>query len=142
MDAVCFVGVAVGFVLVRRQQCGTTQKHPSQHAVFGIEREIDISVEVFPTKEELNEMEGRMPPCEHGWFDSVYDSAKLHYRAWVPASNNPRAVVIFMHGIHTHSGKTQNRVAENGLEFIPLNSHTLVRHSVSYCEKQQAKQSC
>jgi hypothetical protein len=53
--------------------------------------------------------------CDHGWFESSYQSAKLHYRKWLPpatttdtaqtAPRSPRAVVIFMHGISTHSGK-------------------------------------
>jgi alpha-beta hydrolase superfamily lysophospholipase len=59
--------------------------------------------------------------CDHGWFESSYQSAKLHYRKWLPAPPptttttttpttstappSPRAIVIFMHGISTHSGK-------------------------------------
>ena len=79
-----------------------------KHKVFGVERLIDASV--FPSAAEINELERRSPPCEHGWFDSCYQSAKLHYRKWIPtvgtgSAEAPKAIVIFMHGISTHSGK-------------------------------------
>ena len=73
--------------------------------VFGVEREIDIPDEVAPTPTEIQAMEDLLPPCEHGWFDSVSKAAKLHYRKFLPAAQKPKGVVCFMHGISTHSGK-------------------------------------
>jgi alpha-beta hydrolase superfamily lysophospholipase len=79
------------------------------HIVFGVERNIEIPDTVFPTELELKDLENLMPPHEHGWFDSCYMKSsssscyKLHYRKWVP--KKPKAVIIFMHGISTHSGK-------------------------------------
>ena len=76
------------------------------HKVFGVERDIDIPADTFPTDDELKALECTMPGCEHGWFDSVVDAAKLHYRKWVPSQQTkPAAIIIFMHGISTHAGK-------------------------------------
>jgi alpha-beta hydrolase superfamily lysophospholipase len=72
--------------------------------IFGVERKVEIDPKVFPTEEEMSKVENTMPGCEHGWFDSVYEGAKLHYRRFVPPK--PKAVVIFAHGISTHSGKS------------------------------------
>ena len=55
-----------------------------KHTVFGVERDIDIYQDVFPTPEELEDMESRLPGCEHGWFDSVTTPLKLHYRKFLP----------------------------------------------------------
>jgi Serine aminopeptidase, S33 len=76
------------------------------------------------------------PGCEHGWFPSCYHSAKLHYRKWVPSSSTdavaPKAVVIFMHGINTHSGKVVV-VPRTGQKLsIAVLADTLVRqHNVA-----------
>jgi acylglycerol lipase len=72
--------------------------------VFGEERTIDIPSADFPTAKEIEELEGYMPPCEHGWYESVTDQAKLHYRYWIPQPR-PQAVLIYQHGIQTHGGK-------------------------------------
>lgn len=76
-----------------------------KHTVFGVERDLDIPVEVFPTPEEIEEMEQAIRMCEHGWFESSFQKAKLHYRKFLPPSGRePKAVVIWMHGISSHSG--------------------------------------
>jgi alpha-beta hydrolase superfamily lysophospholipase len=76
------------------------------HKVYGAEVDIEIPTEVFPTKEEIDAMEAATPGCQHGWFESTYENAKLHYRYWVPENEEkPKGVVIFMHGISTHTGK-------------------------------------
>ena len=61
------------------------------HHVFGVERDIDIYENDFPTPAELEDMEDRLPGCQHGWFDSVSsnnkeqgDALKLHYRKFLP----------------------------------------------------------
>ena len=75
-----------------------------KHKIFSVERDIDIPENVFPTDSELSSMEGILPGCEHGWFDSVVDGAKLHYRKFLP-KGKPKAIIIFSHGISTHCGK-------------------------------------
>jgi alpha-beta hydrolase superfamily lysophospholipase len=79
------------------------------HKVFGVEREIDIPPELFPTEPELDQLNGPsvLPACQkHGWYESVYKKAKLHYRYFVPPEKKePRAVIIYAHGIATHGGK-------------------------------------
>lgn len=85
---------------------------PVHHRVFGEDRA--IQTDKFPTEAEIDTLEALMPPCEHGWFDSCYQNSKLHYRKYLPKGNtseqngNLKAVVIFMHGISTHSGKAVN----------------------------------
>jgi acylglycerol lipase len=75
------------------------------HKVFDAEVDIEIPTEVFPTAEEMEEMEKAMPGGGHGWFESSYQNAKLHYRSWVP-KGEVKGIIIFMHGISTHIGKT------------------------------------
>jgi acylglycerol lipase len=72
-------------------------------SVFGVERNIEDSN--FPSEDEINALEASLPGgCVHGWFPSSYQNAQLHYRKWIPATTT-RAIVIFMHGISTHSVK-------------------------------------
>jgi len=89
-----------------------------KHKVFGVERAVDIPENVFLSEEERRQMEQAMPWHEHCWFPSSFNSDhQLHYRKWMPSTNNatsrkPKAVVIFMHGIQTHSGKAN--ILSNG----------------------------
>lgn len=77
-----------------------------KHTVFGVERNIDIYENVFPTPDEIKDMESRLPGCEHGWFDSVTTPLTLHYRKFLPSSGKkPKAIIVWMHGIQTHSGR-------------------------------------
>jgi Serine aminopeptidase, S33 len=93
--------------------------------------EANITDETIACMEELCR-----PGCEHGWFPSCYHSTKLHYRKWVPLSSTnvvaPKAVVIFMHGINTHSGKVVV-VPKTGQKLsIAVLADTLVRqHNVA-----------
>lgn len=77
-------------------------KPVSMKACFGESRLIEIDDDSFPTAEKIIELESQMPPCEHAWFDSCYEGAKLHYRYWLP--KKPKAAMIFMHGICAHGG--------------------------------------
>jgi hypothetical protein len=73
--------------------------------IYGVERDIDIPVDVFPTEHEMQEMEDAFSvKGEHGWFDSCYKGAKLHYQKWLPAGK-PNAIIVYMHGIQTTTGK-------------------------------------
>lgn len=80
-----------------------------KHQIFGVERDIDIPADVFPTENELKELEDLATVAgvqsEHGWFDSSYKGAKLHYQKWLPAGNKPKAIVVYMHGIQTYGAK-------------------------------------
>jgi hypothetical protein len=83
-----------------------TQSTMVKHQIFGVERDIDIPADVFPTENELKEMEDLFAgvKSEHGWFDSCHGGAKLHYQKWLPAGK-PKAIIIYMHGIQTNAGK-------------------------------------
>jgi hypothetical protein len=50
-----------------------------KHQIFGVERDIDIPADVFPTEDELQEFEDLFPGVntEHGWFDSCYGGIAL-----------------------------------------------------------------
>lgn len=74
--------------------------------VFGVERKILISKQISLEEDEIKPVEERLGDnCEHGWFDSCFEATKLHYRKWLPHGGKPpKAVVIFAHGIHGHSG--------------------------------------
>ena len=87
--------------------------------LFGERVNLDIPKDVFITEQELEEMENTLPGCEHGWFTSIYEDAKLHYRKWLPqptitttpdstttttTATKPKGIVIYMHGIQSHCG--------------------------------------
>jgi alpha-beta hydrolase superfamily lysophospholipase len=78
-----------------------TQKH-----IFGVDRAIDIADNVFPSEKVLAELECGIDGCEHGWLDSCFEGAKLHYRKWVPPNGiKAKGIVIWLHGIAAHSGR-------------------------------------
>jgi alpha-beta hydrolase superfamily lysophospholipase len=84
----------------------TTTTTTTTHRVFGVDREIDIPPDRFPTEQELEQLNGAsvLPACQkHGWYESVYHKAQLHYRYFLPSPI--RAVVVYAHGIATHGGK-------------------------------------
>jgi acylglycerol lipase len=66
--------------------------------VFGVDRNIDIPL--VPTEDELTDI---VPGCDHLWYESCVEGAKLHYRKVVPKS--PKAILVYVHGIQTHGGK-------------------------------------
>jgi len=109
-------------------------KTSRKNRVFGVDREIDIPPEVFPTSEEFEELEGEaiMPGCQHGWYDSVYGGAKLHYRKFLPAASgkSTRAVLVYQHGIATHGGKAM--VCRDGRRLnMSLMSGELVKEGIA-----------
>lgn len=78
----------------------------STKRIFGVDRAIDIPPDVFPSETKLAELEHGMEDCEHLWFDSCYEGAKLHYRKWLPkGGKKPKGIVIWLHGIAAHSGR-------------------------------------
>jgi acylglycerol lipase len=80
-------------------------KAPIIKTVFGVERNIEQTN--FPTDDEIQQLESKLPVgCVHGWFPSTYQNKQLHYRKWIPSDpSSTKAIVIFMHGISTHSVK-------------------------------------
>ena len=76
---------------------------PPSMKVFGFERNLDIPVE--PTEEELKILDDDvLQGCQHFYYDSVIDGVKLHYRKMAPSK--PKAVLVYVHGIQTHGGKS------------------------------------
>jgi len=107
----------------------TIRMEATKRTVFGVDRAVDIPGDVFPSESELASMEKAMPPCEHGWFESCYKGAQLHYRKWLP-DTKPKAVVIFMHGIQTHSGKSS--VLKDGRKInVGLQAETLLKDGMA-----------
>jgi alpha-beta hydrolase superfamily lysophospholipase len=74
--------------------------------LWGKEVTLDLDKETFPTHDELKKMEDTMPGCEHGWFESSTTGSQLHYRKFIPPAGPLKGVVVFQHGIQTHSGKS------------------------------------
>jgi len=129
-----------------------------KHTVFGVERDIDIHSSDFPTEAERRDMEDRFPvPCRHGWFDSTSTNPpkKLHYRCFLPPtstnnSNNndndtttttkqqqqsdPKAIIIWMHGIQTHSGRAHVLTSGRTINMALLCEQIVVKHQYAlYC---------
>lgn len=65
---------------------------------------IEIPEDVFPTKDELELMEKKLPGGEHGFFESCDRGQKLHYMSWVP-SGEVKGVLVYVHGVNTHCFK-------------------------------------
>jgi len=73
--------------------------------IFGVERDLDIPRAIAPSEKEQEAMDEVLEGSEHGWFDSTYGGAKLHYRRWLPPEGTKvRAVVVYMHGVQGHGG--------------------------------------
>ncbi|CAB9517004.1 Monoglyceride lipase [Seminavis robusta] len=94
-----------------------------KHSVFGVERDIDIPANEFPTESELEAMEAPLTAagCQHEWFESTHDNLQLHIRKYLPSDDkkNPKAIVIFMHGLQSHCGMayvmSNGRLVNNAL---------------------------
>jgi acylglycerol lipase len=88
----------------------TTMKEPKPEAtdeyeLWGRSVQLGIPKHMFPTPEELKAMEDTMPGCQHGWFTSSTGGSQLHYRKFLPKDGKkPSAIVVFHHGISSHSG--------------------------------------
>mmetsp|Transcript_30718 Transcript_30718/g.46547 ORF Transcript_30718/g.46547 Transcript_30718/m.46547 type:complete len:388 (-) Transcript_30718:1855-3018(-) len=99
---VAFAGLAMMF-----QSKSLKRKVPEEvtydYNLWGKKVRLGIPVDNFPTNDEQKKMEDTMPGCIHGWFESSTEGAQLHYRKFLPSSK-PKAVVVFHHGIKTHSG--------------------------------------
>lgn len=101
-NALLVASLSVGSYLVYKMtRPSSTPK--DKYKLWGKEVEIDIPAKVFPTEAELQAMEDTMPGCQHGWFESS-NGAQLHYRNFLP-TGIPKGVVVYQHGIQTHSGK-------------------------------------
>ena len=106
------------------------------HKVFGVERDIDIAAEVFPSDEELAKLEAPLGEHEHGWFDSCTEGAKLHTRAFLPKNGKPKAVVVFLCGVTEHSGEamvcSDGRKTNVALVREVFNAAGIAVHSFDY----------
>lgn len=105
----------------------TRSKQASEkYKLWGKEVEIDIPSDVFPTSAELQAKEDTMPGCQHGWFQSCC-GLQLHYRKFLPPKGTPiKGLVVFQHGIQTHSGKSY--LLENGRKLnMALRSEELLK---------------
>lgn len=78
--------------------------------VFGESVEIDVPEIDFPSEEVIREMEAPLDinGGTHGWFESTNEEKeRLHYRVFLPSTDPPaapEAIVIFQHGLQSHSG--------------------------------------
>jgi alpha-beta hydrolase superfamily lysophospholipase len=98
------------------------------YKIFGAEPDIEIPEDCFIKDDELGKMEATMPGCEHGWFNSVYQEAKLHYRKWLPPNSaKPKGIVVFMHGIAVSCSKFAGNGAGNNRKLsMSLQAQVLV----------------
>jgi hypothetical protein len=67
---------------------------------------LDIPKDVFPTDEEIQEMDGNFDShCEHGYFSPPRHNQKLHYRKWTPPAGTViKGVLVWQHGIMGECG--------------------------------------
>mmetsp|Transcript_36906 Transcript_36906/g.79683 ORF Transcript_36906/g.79683 Transcript_36906/m.79683 type:complete len:354 (-) Transcript_36906:332-1393(-) len=70
--------------------------------------DIEIAKDAFPSDEWLKDQDELFDHPQHGWFNSVYENKRLHYRKNIPTGNknvnNVRAIVVWHHGICGQSG--------------------------------------
>lgn len=65
--------------------------------------DIEIDKDVFPDEQWLQEKEELFDHPEHGWFESVHQKKRLHYRKNIPTTG-VKAIVVWHHGICGQSG--------------------------------------
>jgi len=65
---------------------------------------IEIPDSVFPNQKSIEALESTTPGAIHGWFDSCYKNATLHYMKWLP-EGEPEGIVVFAHGINSQCNK-------------------------------------
>ena len=75
-----------------------------EYSLWGKNVDIEIPKDKFPTQQEIEDLDSKMPDCEHGWFESVA-KAQLHYRIMLPSAQPPKGIVVFCHGIAANGGK-------------------------------------
>ena len=83
------------------------------YELWGKTVHLGIPPDKFPSKEEIEQLESEMPACQHGWFESCSQQKQLHFRKFMPLSGEePKAIVVFHHGIQDHSGDAM--IAKDG----------------------------
>jgi acylglycerol lipase len=76
----------------------------TKFTLWNKEVELDYPTkESFISDEELNQLEQHLSTCQHDWMKSKAEEW-LHCRKFLP-TGEPKAVIVFCHGIQTHSGK-------------------------------------
>jgi len=76
--------------------------------LWGSKVKIEIPPSVFPSPQKISELDDLFHNPTHGFFPSTFEQQKLHYRKYLPAQK-PKAIVIWQHGIHGHSGYGMKR---------------------------------
>lgn len=67
--------------------------------------DIEIPEEVFPDEAWRKEKDELFNNPVHGYFESCHERKRLHYRKNLPPQGTPiRAILVWQHGIHGHSG--------------------------------------
>lgn len=66
---------------------------------------IEIAEDVFADETWHKERDILFDHPQHGYFESCHEGKKLHYRKNLPPEGTPiRAIIVWLHGIHGHSG--------------------------------------
>ncbi|VEU34547.1 unnamed protein product [Pseudo-nitzschia multistriata] len=109
--------------------------------------DIEIPEEIFPDETFRKEKDILFDHPQHGYFESCYQGKKLHYRKNLPPEGTPiRAIVVWQHGIHGHSGYgmkcSDGRFTDMALRIRMMNakgyavySHDLLGHGFSEGER-------
>ena len=109
----------------------TVDEQMEHRTVFGVERKLDIPSNIVFEEAHIEVVESFFGTnCSHDWFDSCVDGAKLHYRKWRPAGK-PNAIVVFAHGIHTHSGNCSPQANALARKGYAVYSHDYLGHGYS-----------
>ena len=92
-------------------------------------KDVVIDLETFPTEDIISSIDGLTPHVEHGWFRGSGDYW-LHYRKFVP-KEEPKAVVIYQHGIQAHSGIGYTLKDETKVTNYALLAEQLVENGIA-----------
>ena len=94
------------------------------YELWGEKVDIQIPEDVFPDQKWREEKDDLFAHPKHGWFESTFESKKLHYRCNLP-KGKPRAVLIWHHGILGQSGfgmkLTEGRFTDFALKVRMMN---------------------
>ncbi|KAL3896396.1 MAG: hypothetical protein SGARI_007184 [Bacillariaceae sp.] len=105
--------------------------------LYGKMVDIDIPADVFPSQEEIADIDALSAGCQHGFYKSVSkndggdgEGVDLHYRYWLPKGGKPKGIMIYTHGIHSHSGHG-SRIDGRALDVFALSASVFLPLSVA-----------
>lgn len=128
LPAIAAAGLAAATYAIMKPPPPLEPEERFEYTLWGKTVKLGIPKDRFPTDKEMEELEATMPGCEHGWFASSQDKEWLHYRKFLPKNKKPKAIVVFHHGIQSHSGLSWITKGGEKLSTALMMEHYVTKH--------------